>query len=127
MAKQKAAFEEKLKQQETGNQMVIAANANISAEIKELQKGNAALRKHAKQIQESNRVMRTELHTLEAHLGVAKDFTASSLKETDDSKNSLLQVLKGGNHHRRHKAFVEMASKSRRDADDEDDEDEDDN
>merc|ERR1719183_2797540 len=56
MAKQKAAFEEKLKQQEQGNRMVIAASANISSEIKNLKKRNADLRKHAKQLQESNRV-----------------------------------------------------------------------
>merc|ERR1719183_401374 len=65
MAKQKAAFEEKLKQQEQGNRMVIAASANITAEIKQLQKSNTAYRKHAKQVQETNRVMRQELHTLE--------------------------------------------------------------
>jgi hypothetical protein len=124
MAKQKAAFEEKLKQQEQGNQMVITANANISSEIKNLKKRNADLRKHAKQLQESNRVMRTELHSLEGRLLAAKEFTTASLKSTDDSKNSLLQVLKtngnGNRHH--HNTLVETSSSSKRDADDDDDE-----
>merc|ERR1719502_2288150 len=72
MAKQKAAFEEKLKQQEQGNQAVITANDKISAEIKELKGNNAALRKHAKEIGENNKLMRSELKTLEAHLSVAE-------------------------------------------------------
>jgi hypothetical protein len=126
MAKQKAAFEEKLKQQEQGNQAVITANANISAEIKDLKSGNAALKKHAREIEETNKLMRSELHTLESRLGVAKDFTSKSLTATDDSKNSLLQVLKGGRKH--HHAFVETSSKtqSHAGANDDDDEDDDD-
>jgi len=122
MAKQKAAFEEKLKQQETGNQAIITANANISAEIKGLQAGNAALRKHAHEIEETNKVMRSELRTLEERLNVAKDFTAKSLTSTDDSKNSLLQVLKGGKRHGfHHRALVETSSTRHRQVDDDDD------
>merc|ERR1719183_148889 len=41
MAKQKAAFDEKLKQQEQGNRQVIQANDKIAAEIKDLKNGNA--------------------------------------------------------------------------------------
>jgi len=122
MAKQKAAFEEKLKLQEQGNQKVIEANGNINAEIKKLQSGNAALRKHAHEIEQSNRLMRKELNALESHLAVAKDFTSKSLTATDDSKNALLQVLKkDSNHH----ALVEMTSHSKKDDDDDDDDDED--
>merc|ERR1719218_147852 len=54
MAKQKAAFEEKLKQQEEGNQAVITANANITSEIKSLQNSNAALKKHGKEVEATN-------------------------------------------------------------------------
>lgn len=123
MAKQKAAFEEKLKQQEVGNQAVIKANAGITAEIKGLQHNNAALKKHAKEIEALNKVMRSELRTLEGRLGAAKDFTTKSLATTDDSKNSLLQVLKGGRKNRRHHALVETSSKTRREAADDDDDD----
>lgn len=124
MAKQKAAFEEKLKQQEDSNQAVIKANANISAEIKSLQGSNAALKKHAHEVEETNKVMRSELRTLESRLGVAKDFTAKSLTSTDDSKNSLLQVLKGGKKFGHHKhALVETASSTKREVDDTDDDD----
>lgn len=122
MAKQKAAFEEKLKQQEQGNQAVITANDNISKEIKELKGNNAALRKHAHEIGEDNKLMRSELKTLEARLGAAKDFTGKSLTNTDDSKNSLLQVLRGGVHGHKN-AFVETTSKTARDEDDDDDDD----
>merc|ERR1719183_3133481 len=66
MAKQKAAFEEKLKQQEQGNQAVITDNANITAEIKSLKSNNAALRKKAHEVEETNKVMRSELRTLES-------------------------------------------------------------
>merc|ERR1711924_332000 len=79
MAKQKAAFEEKLKTQEESNQAVITQNANITAEIKALQASNAALKKKGHEIEETNKVMRSELRTLQARLGVAKDFTVKSL------------------------------------------------
>jgi len=128
MAKQKAAFDEKLKQQEESNRQVINANGNISAEIKNLKGSNAALKKHSKEIERSNKDMRSELRTLESHLGIAKDFTAKSLTNTDDSKNSLLQVLhsgsRGGSRFGHHHALVETASSSKRKHDDdEDDED----
>lgn len=119
MAKQKAAFEQKLKEQETQNRRVIEANANITTEIQHLQQSNDALRKHAREIQETNHVMRSELHTLQARLGVAKDFTTKSLTSTDDSKSIMLQVLKSGAR-QRHGALVETSS--RRGRDDEDDE-----
>lgn len=124
MAKQKAAFEEKLKQQEDSNLAVIKSNANISSEIKSLQASNAALKKHAHEVEETNKVMRSELRTLESRLGAAKDFTAKSLTSTDDSKNSLLQVLKGGKKFGHHKhALVETASSTKREVDDTDDDD----
>jgi len=123
MARQKAAFEEKLKQQEQGNRVVIDANANISAEISQLQADNAALRKHAHEVEETNRLMRKELFTLQSRLGVAKDFAVHSLKSTDDSKNALLEVLKGaGGRHHRHNALVETSSTNQREVDDTDDE-----
>lgn len=118
MAKQKAAFEEKLKQQEEGNQAVITANANITSEIKSLQNSNAALKKHGKEVEATNKLMRSELKTLQQRLGVAKEFTAKSLTATDDSKNSLLQVLKGGKRHRH--ALMETASSTHREVDDDD-------
>lgn len=125
MAKQKAAFDEKLKQQEESNRQVINANSNISAEIKGLKDSNAALKKHSKEIEHSNKDMRAELRTLESHLGLAKDFTSKSLTSTDDSKNSLLQVLHsgshGGSHFGHHRALVETASSSKRKHDDDQD------
>merc|ERR1719498_667666 len=123
MAKQKAAFDEELKQQEEGNRRVIWQNGNISAEIKNLKASNAALKKHSKEVEKSNKDMRAELRTLESHLGIAEDFTAKSLTSTDDSKSALLQVLHGGSKFR-HRALVETSSSSKRKhSDDEDDED----
>jgi regulator of replication initiation timing len=127
MAKQKAAFEMKLKQQEQGNLAVIQANANISATIKQLKSDNTALKKRARETQETNRVMRTELHALQSRLVTAKTFTDDSLKNTDDSKNALLQVIQGGGaHHRHHHALVETSSVNHEVDDDDDDEESDD-
>mmetsp|Transcript_100033 Transcript_100033/g.173611 ORF Transcript_100033/g.173611 Transcript_100033/m.173611 type:complete len:435 (+) Transcript_100033:83-1387(+) len=98
MAKQKAAFERKLKAQEQGNRAVIAESANISAAISKLKKENDALRLHAKELQDTNRVMRTELHALETRLSAARDFAGHSLVTTDDSKASELNVLQVQGH-----------------------------
>jgi len=125
MARQKAAFEEKLKQQEENNRMVINTNENISAEISQLQADNAALRKNAHDVEEASRLMRIELHALQSRLGVAKEFAVHSLKSTDDSKNSLLEVLKVGGSHHHHNALVETSS-NKRGVDDSGDEDGDD-
>lgn len=116
MAKQKAAFDEKLKQQEQGNRQVIQANDKIAAEIKDLKNGNAALKKRARVVGDSNKAMRTEIRTLQGRLGVAQAFTAKSLTTTDDSKSSLLQVL--------HKSPQETSSKSHSKHDDDDDDEE---
>lgn len=109
MAKQKAAFDEKLKEQEQGNRGVIKANDGIAETIKTLKADNAGLKKHAHQIEESNKAMRAELHTLQSHLGEAKDFTAKSLTSTDDSKSALLQVL----HKSAHQTLVETSQKTK--------------
>jgi hypothetical protein len=118
MARQKGAFEEKLKVQEEGNKKVIEANNKIKAEIARLEKSNTALKKEARDIEKNNKVMRSQLQTLESRMGVAQDFTVKSLTETDDSKSALLEVLRKG----RRDAFVEKSSKSKgKDDDDEDD------
>lgn len=119
MAKQKAAFDEKLKEQEQGNRAVIKANDGITDAIKNLKGDNAALKKHAHQIEESNKAMRSELHTLQSRLGVAKDFTSKSLTATDDSKNAMLQVLRSTAHH----SQVEKSTKKKQDDDTDDDSD----
>lgn len=123
MAKQKAAFEEKLKQQEEKNRLVILANSNISSEISGLTQSNADLRKQAHEIEQNNHVMRLELHELQARLGVAKDFTAKSLTSTDDRKNALLQVL---HHNKDARVVAKISSKAQKDDDDEDDDSDDD-
>jgi hypothetical protein len=118
MSKQKAAYEMKLKQQEENNRKVIAANAKISAEIKQLKSSNAAFKKHAREIEETNRVMRSQLHTLQSREVAAMQFIDKSLESTDDSKNALLQVLQAsGVHHSSHRDALMQTSK----ADDDDD------
>lgn len=126
MAKQKAAFEEKLKQQEEKNRLVIEANANITADIKNLQRSNADYRKQAHEIEGNNHLMRSEFHTLESRLGLAQDFTSKSLKSTDDRKNALLQVLRSAPRHHRN-VLAQASSKNAHKAGDDDNEDEDDN
>jgi hypothetical protein len=131
MAKQKAAFEEKLRQQESNNRMIISANANISAEIKSLQSSNDELRKHARESEQNNHLMRSELRQLQSRFGVATDFIANSLTSTDDTKQSVLRVLDGASHHHHH-VLVQTSVKSHKshgdsdeeaEADDDDDDD----
>jgi hypothetical protein len=74
LARQKAAFEEKLKLQEQSNLDILATNNNITAEIKALEGENAALRKSAHDISESNAMMRTQLQNLQLHMADAKSF-----------------------------------------------------
>lgn len=119
MARQKGAFEEKLKVQEEGNKKVIEASNKIKAEIARLEKSNTALKKEARDDEKNNKVMRSQLQTLESRMGVAQDFTVKSLTETDDSKSALLEVLRKG----RRDAFVEKSSKSKRKDDDDEDDD----
>jgi len=124
MAKQKAAFDEKLKQQEQENRKAIQANDAITAAINTLKGDNAALKKHAHEIEDSNHAMRSEMKSLQGRLGVGKDFTAKSLTSTDDSKAALLQVLHGNPRHPK-KALVEMSSSSKSKHDDDDEADDD--
>lgn len=125
LAKEKAAFEEKLKQQEANNRMIIAQNANITSEIKKLQSGNADIKKNSHEVEAHSRLMRSQLHTLESHLGIAKTFISKSEASTDDSKNSLLDVLH--NHPHKHVLVqtTDNATKGAKDDDDDDDTDDD--
>lgn len=107
LARQKAAFEEKLKFQEQANLEIVATNNNISAEIKALETSNAALRKSAHDISESNSMMRTQLQNLQLHMADAKNFVGKSLTITDDSKTSMLAVLRPGHD----QALVTMSAK----------------
>lgn len=126
MAKQKAAFEQKLKSQEEGNRAVIAVNSNISAQIEELKQGNDALRKHANQLQQGNTVMRSELHALENKLSTGREYVAKSLGSTDDSQAKELAVLQLPHAPRRHLRSVKAASDSDQDSDEDDDQSDDD-
>eukprot|EP00747_Dinoflagellata_sp_TGD_P162117 gnl/TRDRNA2_/TRDRNA2_179355_c0_seq1.p1 gnl/TRDRNA2_/TRDRNA2_179355_c0~~gnl/TRDRNA2_/TRDRNA2_179355_c0_seq1.p1 ORF type:complete len:435 (+),score=160.96 gnl/TRDRNA2_/TRDRNA2_179355_c0_seq1:122-1426(+) len=114
MAKQKAVFEERLKEQEQANRDVIAKNEHISKEIADLKRGNDGLRKKAKELEDGNHLARTELKELQNKLGSAKDFVASSMKSTDDSKAKELQVLtqdaKTGHHGRHHHVLAQIES-----------------
>merc|ERR1712107_372334 len=88
--------------------------------------GNQQLRKHAKELAEGNKMMRTELRTLQTKFGEGKDFIAESLKETDDSKAKELMVLKTSTHRKHPVADIEVEKSTKRDDDDEEDKDDDD-
>jgi len=96
MTKTKAQLENKLRKQEEENRAIIAENGRISTNITSLKSRNEKLRAQAKDLQDENHLMRTELHTLEEKIGMAKEFIASSLKSTDDHGAHDLDVL-GGN------------------------------
>jgi len=117
LSKQKAAFEEKLKSQEQSNRAIVQENDNITAEIKRLTGSNVDMKKHAHDVEQNNKLMRSELQQLQSHLGVAEDFSRKSLISTDDHKNALLEVIHG-NVHRQHKVLVQTASKTLKGKDD---------
>jgi len=94
MQKQKAVFEKKLHTQEEENRAMLATNSKITAAINTLKSENAATVKHASELQAANKVMRTELATLQAKLGAAKAFTVAAMSATDDSRAPELGVLK---------------------------------
>jgi len=123
MAKQKAAFEEKLKDQEKANRLVIEANNNISTEIQNLKHGNADLKKSSEDVQKASHLMRSQLRLLQSRLGVAEDFCEKSLASTDDSKNTLLQILSNNQN----VIHLVQTSKDAQEDDDEDDDDSTDN
>merc|ERR1712014_362341 len=85
-----------------------------------LKKENQQLRKHAKELAEGNKMMRTKLRTLQTKFGEGKDFIAESLKETDDSKAKELMVLKTSTHRKHPVADIEVEKSTKRDDDDED-------
>merc|ERR1719253_1514558 len=130
MNKQKAVFEQKLKEQEEGNRMVVAETTKIKEEIEGLKKGNDALRTKSKELQEDNHEMRMELHALQEELGTAHDFAVTSLKSTDDSKAKDLVVLEiSRSKPHRHHVFVQVEhddDEDDKDRDDDKDDDEDD-
>lgn len=105
MTQQKAIFERKLKAQEGKNQEVVSQNNEVASEIQTLKQGNEELRKKCHDLQENNRVMRVELHTLESKFAEAKEFVGASLTSSDDSKAKELAVLKSPVHH--HKSFLD--------------------
>jgi len=132
MARQKMIFEQKLKSQETANRAVVAENNKVTKEIDTLKSGNNALRHQAKDVRDGNKVMRDELRQLQAKLGVARAFIATSLVNTDDSHAKELAVLDNptaaappmslGSNQRR----ITRTSKARDDEDDKDDDESDD-
>lgn len=126
MTKQKAIFDEKLHTQEAGNRAMLAANGKISEEIATLKGGNAAIVKHATELQAANKLMRSELSTLAAKLGIADKFVAAALSATDDSRAKELAVLRPapkavrarGARKQMRAAFAEVAKRSDDDTDD---------
>ncbi|CAK0871428.1 unnamed protein product, partial [Prorocentrum cordatum] len=93
ISRQKAVFEQKLKEQAQESKAIEAVNTGISREIGSLKKENLETEKHAKELQSTNRMMRVELSTLKAKLAVSREFLTASLLSTDDSKALELDIL----------------------------------
>jgi len=93
MEKQKALFEKKLQDQEQTNQILLQENNKVSLQIETLKSGNAAIIKHAHELQDSNSMMRAELKALGGRLRNAVDFVSDSMEKTDDSEATELVVL----------------------------------
>jgi len=105
MSHQKSVYEQKLKLQEADNKAVIAHNGQIAKNIEKLKQANDGLRKHAHELQAENKLMRTELKTLQTKFGEGLSFLTDSMTKTDDSNSPTLAVLQTqGAHKRRHPA-----------------------
>eukprot|EP00747_Dinoflagellata_sp_TGD_P029356 gnl/TRDRNA2_/TRDRNA2_133860_c0_seq2.p1 gnl/TRDRNA2_/TRDRNA2_133860_c0~~gnl/TRDRNA2_/TRDRNA2_133860_c0_seq2.p1 ORF type:complete len:436 (+),score=134.20 gnl/TRDRNA2_/TRDRNA2_133860_c0_seq2:53-1360(+) len=124
MAKQKAVFEQRLRQQEQANLVVVAENKEVEKEIATLKKDNEGLRKHSRELQESNALARKELKSLQKSLALVTEFAKDSLVKTDDAKAKELVVLqqskgKGRRAHRHILAQMEsMDTEEPADSDD---------
>jgi len=95
LGRQKRAFEDQLKSQETNSLAVAQSNIKIVAETDSLKAGNNGLRKQAHKIQKKIAVLRSLVHSLEMKMNVAKDFDHTTMVETDDSKQAALKVFGG--------------------------------
>jgi hypothetical protein len=128
MARQKAVFDRRLKAQEEANRAIVKQSAEITKETTELKDGNVALRKHAKELQVDNRLLRIELQALQTKLGVSRDFVTASLTSTDDSKAKELLILKEAKKAEKHEDYDNDDSRDQDDDNDdrEDDKDDDD-
>jgi hypothetical protein len=123
MSRQKAVFEQKLKEQDQENRNIEKNNARISQEIGGLKKSNLETEKHAKELQVTNHLIRVELSTLKSKLAVSREFLAASLLSTDDSKAADLDVLEDQKNRKQGVASADAkkASSSQEDDDGEDD------
>lgn len=123
MSRQKAVFEQKLKEQDQENRNIEKNNARVSQEIGGLKKSNLETEKHAKELQVTNHLIRVELSTLKSKLAVSREFLAASLLSTDDSKAADLDVLEDQKNRKQGVASADAkkASSSQEDDDGEDD------
>lgn len=68
-------------------------NRELTADIQSLTSATDALRKHATQLTDANRLMRKELHAAQRGLTNARDFSSDALRSSDDSHAEDLAVL----------------------------------
>jgi len=93
LAEQKAEYEKQLQEEATVNTKLQAQNERTSTQIWDLEKGNDALRKKAKELQTANLGLRKALDTVQSKIGSAGDFINGTLDATNDDGAKDLVVL----------------------------------
>lgn len=73
-------------------------NEAITEGIKALKAHNEGIRKHSKELEEGNRLMRNELSTLQSQLAEASAFASATLKSTSDSQARDVSNLQTGSN-----------------------------
>lgn len=94
LAREKKVYDDKLKDQERKNQVVLKENSALAKELMNLHKINDELLKKVRQEVRSNEFHRKELSALEAQLKSLEVEAGKTVAETDDSEAPELSFLK---------------------------------
>jgi len=89
----KAEYDQALVEQVSNQKLIVAVNANISAEVQRLSSMNQALREQAAEIQRTNDVFRADLAAFQSNVTSMHNLIAGSLAKANDSQAADLQIL----------------------------------
>mmetsp|Transcript_70835 Transcript_70835/g.153845 ORF Transcript_70835/g.153845 Transcript_70835/m.153845 type:complete len:658 (-) Transcript_70835:47-2020(-) len=90
----RAEYSRRLRQQQREIDAKVASNSKVSMEIEELKHSNAGTRRHAVELQTSNKALTAQLNKLQSDISNAQEFAAESLNKADDREAGELSILK---------------------------------
>jgi len=88
VANEKSLFEDRLELQQNTNKDLFWTNGNLSNDIQNLTLENNALQKRIRDVQASNKEIRTEIQAISSKLSEAKDFANALLKSTESESET---------------------------------------